>query len=366
LTVALGRRPDGDAAVAPPRIELRAVSRRMNVAFEFGPVSIDVAPGDFVCLLGPSGSGKSTLLGIVGGWFAADSGDILFDGVRVNSTPTHLRPIRACFQKGGYLFPHMSVAENVGYSLQIRKVPAPRIRERVALLLDVLRLDGMAERRIASLSGGEMQRVAIARALADPQPILLLDEIQIGLDAQLRASIRDLVVDIHRGTGATIFFVTHDAQEAMELASRRRSHIAVMEQGQVVQLGTAEETYKRPQTAFVARLTGAANLLEIRQVSNGMVETVGGTTLPVDIAPDGEARWISIRPEDVRIGPNKPDRGISGTVVRSDFLGSRTRVWVQVNSDLLAVEVGAGGQLLPDGASVTIDVSGDAVRPVRG
>jgi spermidine/putrescine transport system ATP-binding protein len=166
--------------ITPLSIELINISKRLSPSFEISNISLLVKAGEFFCLLGPSGSGKSTILGLIGGWEVPDSGQLLLGGINFNDSLSFERPIRTCFQKGGFLFPHMTVEENIGYALKLKRLDSITIEMRVKELMQQVGLNGLSNRNPSQLSGGEAQRVAIARAIADPQPVLLLDEIQTG------------------------------------------------------------------------------------------------------------------------------------------------------------------------------------------
>ena len=237
-----------------------------NIAKRFGTypalhgVDLHVDPGEFIALLGPSGSGKTTLLRIIAGLEHQDAGRVLFAGEDVSNTPVADRGVGFVFQHYA-LFRHMSVAENVGFGHTVRrranKLSRRQIRERAEELLRLVQLEGLGDRLPAQLSGGQRQRVALARALAIEPRLLLLDEPFGALDARVRKDLRRWLKDLHRQVGLTSIFVTHDQEEALELADR----VVVMNHGRIEQIGTPEEIYTHPATAFVSHFVGETNLL---------------------------------------------------------------------------------------------------------
>ena len=222
-------------------------------------VSLEIPAGEFFALLGPSGCGKTTLLRLLAGFETPDNGRILIDGQDMASVPPYARPTNMMFQSYA-LFPHMTVAENVGFGLRQDKRPKVEIMERVAAMLDLVKLGPLALRKPGQLSGGEKQRVALARALVKEPKLLLLDEPLTALDRKLREETRFELVRIQQRVGITFLLVTHDQEEAMSMASR----IAVMDRGKIAQLGPPADVYEHPDNRFVASFLGAVNLLEAR------------------------------------------------------------------------------------------------------
>lgn len=318
-------------------VVLDSLSKRLGRNFQINTLDLEIMPGEFFCLLGPSGSGKSTILGFVGGWITPDSGRVLIGGVDQTETPPHKRPARTCFQKGSFLFPHMTVAENIGYSLRIKNKPKQAVTKRVEELLSQVGLSGFAERRPNELSGGEAQRVAIARALADPQPILLLDEIQNGLDRHLQASTRQLLVDLTTTIRATTIYVTHDALEALSLASRLSSRICVLSGGKVAQVGSASELYNQPATPFVASFLGEINLLPASLIHSEQDSAV----------PRGNgASQVGIRPESVLLEETLcPSVSVRGEVQGIEFAGSDFKIYINMGP----ASITATTRRLPEG-----------------
>src|SRR5437867_12712263 len=241
------------------RVDIQHVSKRYGAFAALDDVTIAFHDGEFCGLLGPSGSGKTTLLRSIAGFIAPDQGSILFDGEPVESVPVHRRAIGMVFQSYA-LFPHLTIEENIGFGLDVRSVPREDIRKRVAEMLSLVRLSGLAARYPKQLSGGQQQRVALARALITRPKVLLLDEPLGALDKHLREEMQVELRRIQREVGITTIFVTHDQEEAMTLSDR----IAIMNQGHIVQLGAPLEVYEQPNNRFAAGFLGVANFLEGR------------------------------------------------------------------------------------------------------
>lgn len=261
-------------------------------------LNLTVAPHEFVTILGPSGSGKTTALRMIGGFVRPDSGRILIDRTDVAGVPVEHRPTAMLFQQLS-LWPHLSVARNVSFGLEIRRRPKAEISRRVGELLEIVGLSDFGSRLPGQLSGGEQQRVALARALALEPRILLLDEPFSALDAGLRRELRTFVRNLQREVGTTALLVTHDQEEALELSDR----IVVMRRGRVEQIGVPSDCYDAPRTAFVAEFLGTMNFCE-GEITHSGVALLDGTVVPIVGAPArlvGHGR-IGVRPEDVLIG----------------------------------------------------------------
>src|SRR3981189_1140779 len=251
------RRSEGyvDASATPTSadaaVRLLGASKRFGEITALEDATLSIRRGELMTLLGPSGCGKTTLLSLVAGFLIPDRGEIAIDGRQVTDLPTHRREIGIMFQNYA-LFPHMSVAANVGYGLKMRRTPRPEIARRVADALGLVKLAGLEDRRPRQLSGGQQQRVALARALVIRPKVLLLDEPFSALDRNLRASMQVEIKEIQRKLGVTTIFVTHDQSEALSLSDR----IAVIAEGRIRQLGTPDEIYRRPVDRFVASFAG--------------------------------------------------------------------------------------------------------------
>jgi ABC-type Fe3+/spermidine/putrescine transport system ATPase subunit len=266
-------------------------------------VSVSVASGELLMLLGPSGCGKTTLLRSIAGFVEPRAGAILFDDEEVTRRPAHARGVGMVFQSFA-LWPHMTVAENVGFGLRERRVPAAEIARRVEEALESTRMGGTGKRPIDQLSGGEQQRVALARALVIRPRCLLLDEPLSNLDAKLRQSMRDEIRRLCKSAGLTTIYVTHDQKEALAIADR----IAVMQKGRILQIGAPAEIYRRPQSRAVATFIGETNLFQARvagadaggiRVDSALGAFVAAPDQTFAPAPGSEV-WVSIRPECLR------------------------------------------------------------------
>src|SRR6185437_5913953 len=251
--------PGTARAGADPAVRLDGVTKRFGNITALHEANLTIQRGELMTLLGPSGCGKTTLLNLVAGFFMPDSGEITIDRQRVNHLPTYKREIGMMFQNYA-LFPHMTVAANIGYGLRMRGVAKPEVARRVKEVLDLVKLAGFEDRKPKQLSGGQQQRVAIARALVINPKVLLLDEPFSALDKNLRASMQVEVKEIQRKLGVTTIFVTHDQSEALSLSDR----ITVMADGRIRQVGAPEEIFRRPSERFVASFIGDANVLRGR------------------------------------------------------------------------------------------------------
>jgi iron(III) transport system ATP-binding protein len=288
------------AAAAAPYLSVERIGKSFGRFAALSDVSLHVAAGELVCFLGPSGCGKTTLLRAIAGLDAPSEGRILQGGVDITALPPSSRDFGIVFQSYA-LFPNLSVTENVGYGLRGRAWPRRRRAERVQELLALVGLADQAAKYPAQLSGGQQQRVALARALAPEPGLLLLDEPLSALDAIVRHSLRAELRSLQRRLGITSIMVTHDQEEAMAIADR----IVVMRDGRVEQIGTAEDLYERPATAFVAGFVGRTTAFDA--VAEGeAIRTADGHVLPCPAAfgfPRGESLRVFLRPERLRFGP---------------------------------------------------------------
>jgi putative spermidine/putrescine transport system ATP-binding protein len=299
------------------------VVERLNLALE---------RGEFLTLLGPSGSGKTTCLMMLAGFETATDGEIVLDGRPINHVPAYRRDIGMVFQNYA-LFPHMTVAENLAFPLQVRKLAKAEIDARVTRALDMVQLAGFGQRRPGQLSGGQQQRVAVARALVFEPKLVLMDEPLGALDKQLREQMQYEIKHIHERTGVTVLYVTHDQSEALTMSDR----IAVMNQGAIQQLATPQDLYERPENAFVARFIGENNRLlgTVREVNGSgcVVEVEGGLVQALAVKVDGvgSRATLSLRPERVLIDPDTetcPNR-FEARVEELIYHGDHTRTRVR-------------------------------------
>ncbi|HTN95984.1 MAG TPA: ABC transporter ATP-binding protein [Nordella sp.] len=301
-------------------IELKGISKVFGNYTACRDVNLAIAEGEFVTLLGASGCGKTTTLNMVAGLEDASSGDILMGGRRVNDLSPVERDVAMVFQNYA-LYPHMTVARNIGFTLKMRGLAPPEIKARVEKVAEALELSTMLDRLPAQLSGGQQQRVAIGRALVREPKIFLFDEPFSNLDANLRLKMRAEVKELHQRLGVTSIFVTHDQEEAMSISDR----IAVMNGGRIEQLGTPEEIYARPATRYVATFIGSPRIDlaagEIAADGNIRTGTAGIALATGRLAP-GRQIDFGIRPEYVRLG----DKGIPATVRLVQPVGPTTHV----------------------------------------
>src|SRR5262249_4063457 len=293
--------------------------------------SLEVSRGELMTLLGPSGCGKTTLLHLVAGFLAPDGGDIAIEGEHVTDLPTYRRRIGITFQNYA-LFPHMSVASNVGYGLRMRNLPRPEIARRVGEALALVKLAGLEGRRPRQLSGGQQQRVALARALVIRPRVLLLDEPFSALDRNLRASMQVEVKEILSKIGVTTIFVTHDQSEALSLSDR----IAVINEGRIRQVGTPDDIYRRPADRFVASFVGDVNIFSARLESidgANAVVALGAMRFAVPAAPladvaPGAAVDLFVRPEDLHVATEGAAAALTGTVATQVYQGGYIDLYV--------------------------------------
>mgnify|MGYP006423309969 CR=1 FL=1 len=304
--------------MANDALSLAAVTKRFGDFTALSSVDLHLPRGELTCFLGPSGCGKTTLLRLIAGLETPTSGRINLAGEDITDQPAHKRKLGMVFQSLA-LFPHLSVAENVGYSMRVRGHPKAERRKKAQELLELVQMPDVADRHIAQLSGGQRQRVAIARALALEPELFLLDEPLSALDAKLREEMQVEFKLLQQRLGITTILVTHDQREAMTMADR----VVVLNGGEVQQVGTPLEIYRRPANAFVADFIGTSNLIDCDVVDAAHVRAQGHA-LAVEEMPDGAAPGsrarLSIRPEDVRVVPaaGAPDGGDGDAAGRLD------------------------------------------------
>jgi putative spermidine/putrescine transport system ATP-binding protein len=312
-------RPAGPGAI--PAVRLDGVGKRYGEVVAVDRVDLDVADGEFFSMLGPSGSGKTTTLRLIAGFEQPTAGRVLLHGEDVVGRPPFERDVNTVFQDYA-LFPHMTVGQNVGYGLMIRKVPGREREQRVLAALEMVRLTGYDRRRPGQLSGGQRQRVALARALVNRPRVLLLDEPLGALDLKLREEMQIELKAIQRDVGITFVYVTHDQEEALTMSDR----MAVFNQGRIEQVGAPADVYERPATAFVAGFVGTSNLLT-------------GAAAQAVVGADGT---YTVRPEKIRIAdpadtPGERESSATGRVRQVVYLGPDTRYHVELD---------AGGELV--------------------
>ncbi|HEU5041222.1 MAG TPA: ABC transporter ATP-binding protein [Gemmatimonadales bacterium] len=327
-----------------PLLELRGLSKRFGEVAAVDGLSLTIAAGEFLTLLGASGSGKTTTLRMLAGFEQPDAGEILMDGSPITGRPPYRRDINTVFQHYA-LFPHMSVRQNVEYGLRMKGVPPAERRERVDRALEMVRLADLGGRAPRQLSGGPQQRVALARALVNRPRVLLLDEPLGALDLKLRREMQLELKRLQAHLGITFVYVTHDQEEALTMSDR----VVLMRQGRIAQAGTPRELYDRPASRYVADFIGDTNLLpgRVEEAGEGRaVVRVGEARLAAACDPGftrGRDAWVSIRPEAIIIlrgGDTGPGANLlDGRVEEAVYAGAQLRVYVEVTGGARLVVV---------------------------
>lgn len=281
-------------------------------------VNLDIQPGEFFTLLGPSGCGKTTLLRMIAGFNSVEGGEFYFDDKLINNVDAHKRDIGMVFQNYA-IFPHLTVEENVAYGLKAKKVPKQEIGRRVEEALKLVQIEKLKDRKPNELSGGQQQRVALARAFVIEPSVLLMDEPLSNLDAKLRVQMRTVIKKLQRQLGITTIYVTHDQEEALAISDR----IAVMQNGNIMQVGTPEEIYKKPKNMFVAGFIGVTNFIDCEIKNNDFENTVAilndefSLKISLKNPYSGKAK-ISARPEQIYFSEST---GLKGRITLATFLG---------------------------------------------
>jgi ABC-type Fe3+/spermidine/putrescine transport system ATPase subunit len=327
------------------KVELKNVTKLFGEVIASDSVNLVIDDGEFFTFLGPSGCGKTTTMRIIAGLEFPSEGKVYYDDKDVTSLPSFKRNTGMVFQNYA-LWPHMKVAENVAYGLEVRKVPKEEIAERVENVLDLVGLSGMGDRFPNQLSGGQQQRVALARVLVIEPDILLLDEPLSNLDAKLRVEMREEIKDIQRKLGITTIYVTHDQEEAMAISDR----IAIQNYGKIRQVGTPQEIYNKPDNLFIATFIGKGALLE------GSVTSIG-ENISVDIGEgvleghntgnksleEGDHAAVVLRPENFFLKElDEPYNVLDGLIEWSSFIGAVTEVKILIGDESLLIDAPAG------------------------
>jgi ABC-type Fe3+/spermidine/putrescine transport system ATPase subunit len=330
-----------NAGAGAPLLEIRALAKNFGAHQVLKAVSLDIASGEFITLLGESGSGKTTMLRLIAGFEPPSSGEVWMNGQRLDQLPPYKRRVNTVFQQYA-LFPHLSVRDNVAYGLRVTKTPANEIATRVDDALRMVKMDSFASARPTTLSGGQQQRISLARALVNRPLLLLLDEPLSALDANLRKQMQSELKALQREVGITFLFVTHDQEEAMALSDR----IALLRNGALEQIASPREIYKRPATAYTAQFIGQTNLLQA-EVRSGIATMNGSLRWPTS-APDGLALF-SLRPEAIQLAASPTATATPPAVAAPDV---QVRFCAAVKQQLY----GGATELLE------LDCSGQALR----
>lgn len=307
-------------------IELKNLTKSYNGTKAVDNINLFIRENEFVTLLGPSGCGKTTTLRMIAGFESPDSGDILFEGNRINDLPPYKRNVNTIFQRYA-LFTHMNVYENIAFGLRIKKIPKDEANRRIKKMLKLVDLEGFERRHVDSLSGGQQQRVAIARALVNEPKVLLLDEPLAALDLKLRKEMQIELINMHKNIGITFIYVTHDQEEALTMSDT----VVVMNNGLIQQVGSPVDIYNEPQNRFVADFIGESNILEGTMIEDFLVEFAGKKFKCVDKGfQHNEPVDVVIRPEDIEV--KKPEQGLlQGVVTSVIFKGVHYEMLVESN-----------------------------------
>jgi ABC-type Fe3+/spermidine/putrescine transport system ATPase subunit len=348
-------------------LELKGVTKRFGRTLTANELSLTVDQGEFFTFLGPSGSGKSTILRMVAGLETPDTGQILIDGQDVATVLPWRRNLGMMFQQYA-VFPHMTVAQNVGYGLKVRRMSGDEIKRRVADMLELVGLSGYKDKNVTLLSGGEQQRVALARALA-PQPrMLLLDEPLSALDEKIRRAMQTELKHVHSKTGTTFLYVTHDQEEALTMSDR----IAVLNKGVCVQCDAPEPLYKRPQTRFVASFFRGCNVLSAEPVGKSDARaTLRLAGMMIDGVPieDGAAALgshIALRAENIHIGADAANRDcqVNAVLIESTYRGTLVDYRLELSDGQQLLAMTTRHVDLPSGSQVSLGFDLDAIIPL--
>lgn len=341
-------------------LSIQNIHKAFGQTEALGGVSLDVQRGEFLTLLGPSGCGKTTTLRIVAGLEAPDSGRILLEGSDVTGWEPNRRHVNTVFQSYA-LFPHMDVYRNIAYGLKLRKIPKDEIRRRVEAMLALVQLPGFGDRMPSQLSGGQRQRVAIARAIVNDPLVLLLDEPLGALDLQLRRQMQAELKTMQKNLNITFIYITHDQEEALNMSDR----IGIMNEGKIIQLGTPDEIYERPQTRFAAEFIGQTNLLSaVVSGRDGQgiltLDYAGGAVRAAGEGVPGERVTLSVRNERIRFGgEQKNGFRLDGVVAAHSYTGGMLRTTLRLPDGSELTVSGMGGGYSRAGIGETVHIHWD-------
>jgi putative spermidine/putrescine transport system ATP-binding protein len=335
-------------------LQLDSVTKRYGTETVVNGVSLTIEQGEFFTLLGPSGSGKTTTLSMIAGVTLADEGKIWIHGQDATALPPRERGLGMVFQNYA-IFPHLDVFGNVAFPLNVRKVPKDEVAKRVAGALAMVKLTGFEKRYARQLSGGQQQRVALARAIVSHPPLVLMDEPLGALDKNLRYHMQMEIKEISRRLGMTVVYVTHDQEEALTMSDR----IAIMNRGRIAQMGAPRDVYERPDSAFVAKFLGEANLIPVKR-DGGVLKGPGGAQFMVSAGnTNSDEGMIFLRPEKITLLPPEAPPGknqLEGTVRHASFLGNIMRFEVALSDNHIVLCDAANA------SGVTLAMPGESVR----
>ncbi|TPO11783.1 ABC transporter ATP-binding protein [Mesorhizobium sp. B1-1-5] len=356
-------------------IEVRGVRKVFgtgeNQVAALDTVSVSIRENEFFTLLGPSGCGKTTLLRLIAGFDFPTTGEILLHGQDIAPLPPYKRPVNTVFQSYA-LFPHMTVAQNIGFGLEMLGKPRGETEARVAQMLKLVKMEALKARRTSQISGGQQQRVALARALAPQPKVLLLDEPLSALDYKLRKEMQIELKRLQHETGITFIFVTHDQEEALTMSDR----IAVMSAGKILQVGTPRDIYDRPAERFVADFIGETNFLEgeVKSAADGRATVRLSTgaeipaSLPEGFTPSGNVTLV-VRPEHAQIGPADANASLRGTVENVVYLGTDTHLHLKLDDGSAFIvrrqNSRGGGEALAPGNRVGVAIGPNAAQALK-
>ena len=338
-------------------IRLGGISKSFDGETVLDNISLEIHDKEFITLLGPSGCGKTTTLRIIGGFETPDTGDVYFDGKRINDLPPYRRQVNTVFQRYA-LFPHLNVFDNIAFGLRLQKCSDGEIKQKVKDMLSLVNLKGFERRRVSTLSGGQQQRVAIARALVNQPKVLLLDEPLAALDLKLRKDMQNELKNIQHQTGITFIFVTHDQEEALSMSDT----VVVMANGRIQQIGTPTDIYNEPINAFVADFIGESNILDGVMIADFKAKFAGHVFDCVDSGfAKGEQVDVVVRPEDVDVVP--VERGmLKGLVTGVTFKGVHYEIIVDVCGFKWMIQT---TDFVAEGETIGISVDPDAIHIMK-
>ncbi len=340
-------------------IDLKDVTVKFGENTILENLNLYINEKEFITLLGPSGCGKTTTLRAIAGFVKPDSGDIIFEGKRINDVPPHKRRVNTIFQRYA-LFSHMNVYENIAFCPKMQKLPKQEVRQTVAKMLELVNLKGFEKRSIDSLSGGQQQRVAIARALANKPHVLLLDEPLSALDLKLRKDMQRELKNIQQELGITFIYVTHDQEEALSMSDT----VVVMDKGKIQQIGTPEDIYNEPVNAFVADFIGESNIVDAIMLEDYLV-TFGGVKFKCLDAGFEKNEFVEavVRPEDIQIVEPGASASLTGKITGVTFKGVHFEILVDVGGFIWMIQTTR--EHLKEGDTIGMYIEPDAIHIMK-